>query len=58
MSLPLRQLARDIVIYGSGDVLLRATAFITMPIYTRIFAVADYGTLSFVLTVTGLLRHS
>jgi O-antigen/teichoic acid export membrane protein len=55
MSLPLRHLARDIVIYGSGDVLLRATAFITMPIYTRVFAVADYGTLSFVLTVTGLL---
>jgi O-antigen/teichoic acid export membrane protein len=56
MSLPLRQLARDIVIYGSGDVLLRATAFITMPIYTRIFALDDYGALSFVLTATSLLN--
>src|SRR5215216_2691172 len=55
MNSPLRQLVKDVLIYGSGDVLLRATAFITMPIYTRIFAVEDYGTLSFVLTVTGLL---
>jgi O-antigen/teichoic acid export membrane protein len=55
MNSPLRQLVKDIAIYGSGDVLLRATAFITMPIYTRIFTVEDYGTLNFVLTVVGLL---
>ncbi len=55
MSMPLRQLVKDIAVYGTGDVLLRATAFITMPIYTRIFTVDDYGTLSFVLTITSLL---
>jgi O-antigen/teichoic acid export membrane protein len=55
MSRPLRHLVKDIAVYGSGDVLLRATAFITMPIYTRIFNLDDYGTLNFVLTVTALL---
>jgi O-antigen/teichoic acid export membrane protein len=55
MSMSLRQLAKDIAIYGTGDVLLRATAFVTMPVYTRIFAVEDYGMLNFVLTVTGFL---
>jgi O-antigen/teichoic acid export membrane protein len=55
VNFPFRQLAKDIAIYGSGDVLLRATAFITAPIYTRIFTVEDYGTLNFVLTVTGLM---
>ncbi len=55
MSLSFRRLAKDIAIYSAGDVLLRATAIITMPIYTRIFSVDDYGILSFVLTITGLL---
>lgn len=55
MSMSLKQLAKEVAIYGAGDVLLRATAFITMPIYTRIFSVDDYGILNFVLTITGLL---
>lgn len=55
VSTSFRQLARDVAVYGLGDVLLRATAIITMPIYTRIFSVDDYGILSLVLTLSGLL---
>lgn len=55
MELPFRHLFKDILIYGSGDIILKATAFITMPIYTRIFTPEDYGVWSFVTTVIGLL---
>lgn len=50
-----RDLFKDIAIYGTGDILLKATAFITLPIYTRIFNPEDYGILSFVSTAVGLL---
>lgn len=49
-----RDLFKDIAIYGLGDILLRATAFITMPIYTRIFAPEDFGVLSFINTGVNL----
>lgn len=55
MSASFRHLFKDIAIYSVGDLLLRATAFITLPIYTRIFSPADYGIWSFVLTVVGFL---
>lgn len=55
MNLLFRRLFKDIAIYGIGDLLLKATAFITMPIYTRIFTPEDYGVWSFVATVVGLL---
>lgn len=55
MNIWMRALIRDIAIYGTGDILLKATVFITMPIYTRIFSLGDYGIWSFVVTATGLL---
>lgn len=51
----LGRLFKGIVIYGTGDVLLKATAFITMPIYTRIFNPEDYGIWNFIITAIGLL---
>jgi len=56
MELPFRRLFKDIAIYGTGDIILKATAFITMPIYTRIFTPEQYGVWSFVITVTGLFN--
>jgi O-antigen/teichoic acid export membrane protein len=44
------QLLRHVVVYGAGDVLLKATAFVTLPIYTRLFTPADYGAWSYVMT--------
>jgi len=49
-------LFKDVAIYGTGDIVLRAASFITLPIYTRIFTPEDYGIWSFVITVIGLLN--
>jgi O-antigen/teichoic acid export membrane protein len=46
---------RDTLIYGVGDVFVRAAAVITIPVYTRIFSPQEFGTLSFVLTAALLL---
>lgn len=50
-----RDLFKDILIYGTGDIFLKATAFITLPVYTRIFTPEDYGIWSFVATAMALL---
>lgn len=55
MKLLFGRLLKDVAIYGTGDIILRATGFVTMPIYTRIFTPEDYGVWSFVSTVVGLL---
>ncbi len=56
MKLRIRNLFKDFAIYGTGDILLKATVLITMPIYTRIFTLQEYGIWSFVITVIGLLN--
>lgn len=50
-----RQLFKDIFIYGVGDIALKAIAFITLPIYTRIFTPTDYGIWSFIGTLLSFL---
>ena len=50
-----RQLFKDIAIYGIGDILLKATAFITLPIYTRIFTPEDYGIWNLIFVIAGFL---
>ena len=50
----LRGLVRDTFVYGSGDVLLRAAAIFTIPIYTRVFSPEDYGIWAFVTTAVWL----
>ena len=51
----LRAIFKDLLIYGSGDVLLKAVAFFTLPIYTRIFSPEEYGVWNFILTTVGLV---
>lgn len=41
----LKQLGKDSVVYGLGGILARSIGFFTLPIYTRIFTPADYGTI-------------
>jgi O-antigen/teichoic acid export membrane protein len=48
-------LFRDFFTYGMGDIVLKVTTFITLPLYTRIFNPGDYGIWSFVNTIIGLL---
>ncbi len=46
---------RDVALYGFGDFFVRALAFIAVPVYTHLFSPNQYGALSFVTTVAGLL---
>lgn len=55
MSTRMSGLLKDIATYSFGDILLRATTFITTPIYTRLFTPEDYGVWSYVITALGLL---
>jgi O-antigen/teichoic acid export membrane protein len=50
----LRQLGKDILVYGSGDLVLKLAAFITLPLYTRLFTTADYGTLSTIVAISSV----
>lgn len=46
---------RDTAVYGGGDLLVRATGFLTLPIYTRVFSPAEYGVWGYATTAVGLL---
>ena len=46
---------RDTAVYGGGDLLVRATGFLTLPIYTRVFSPAEYGVWGYATTAIGLL---
>jgi O-antigen/teichoic acid export membrane protein len=52
----IHHLIRDIAVYGAGNLILKATAFFTIPIYTRIFTPGEYGMWSFIATAIGLLN--
>ena len=52
----IRAVLRDVAIYGSADAVLRASAFLTLPIYTRVFEPGEYGLWSVVVTFTFLLN--
>jgi len=56
MKLHFRDLFKDLFIYGTGDIFLKAAAFLTLPFYTRIFTLEEYGIWSFVVTAVGLLN--
>ena len=52
---PLRRLSKDFIVYGVGEVAVKAFSLISVPIYTRVFSPDEYGVLSFVGTLFGLL---
>lgn len=56
MKLFSRDLFKDLLIYGTGDIFLKAATFLTLPFYTRIFTPEEYGIWSFVVTSVGLLN--
>jgi O-antigen/teichoic acid export membrane protein len=51
----LRGVIKDVAIYSAGDLLLRASAFITLPIYTRVLTPSDYGVWAYVTSGVTLL---
>ena len=52
----LRKLARDVAVYGIGDLLVKAIAFIQTPIYTKLlfFSKAEMGLWGSAMSVVGL----
>jgi len=52
---PRPRLSTDLVVYGLGEAIVKAIAFLTLPVYTRVFAPAEYGQLSLATTVVGLV---
>lgn len=55
MTAGFRTILKDFAVYGTGEVLVRAFSFITLPIYTRIFSPEEYGAFSYVLSLVGLV---
>ena len=52
---PLRRLSRDFAVYGLGEIVVKAFSLISLPVYTHVFRPAEFGILSYVLTLGGLL---
>jgi O-antigen/teichoic acid export membrane protein len=55
MTRPLRRITQDFAVYGLGVIVIKAFSIITIPIYTRVFTPAQFGVLSYVTTLGGLL---
>ncbi len=51
----LKQLGKDSIIYGIGGVLAKSVSFFLLPIYTRIFTPAEYGTIEMLTVISSLL---
>ncbi|HEV8463041.1 MAG TPA: flippase [Gaiellaceae bacterium] len=51
----LRRVIKDVAVYSVGDLLLRASAFVTLPIYTRILTPTDYGIWAYVTSGVTLI---
>jgi O-antigen/teichoic acid export membrane protein len=50
-----RALARDLVVYGLGEIAVKAFGFITLPVYTRFLVPAEYGVYGYLSTIVGLM---
>ena len=51
----LKQLRKDSFVYGIGGILAKSVSFFTLPIYTRIFTPADYGTIEMLVVLSSFL---
>lgn len=51
----LRQLSNDSIIYGFGLICGKGIGFLLLPIYTRIFSVAEYGTIEMMTVLVSLI---
>jgi O-antigen/teichoic acid export membrane protein len=50
-----QRLLRDVIRYGTGDVLTRGLVLLALPLYTRLFSPSEYGVLTLILTLMALL---
>lgn len=52
----LRRIAKQLVAYGTADVMVLAVNFLLLPIYTRVLSPREYGALALLLVVEGVLK--
>ena len=50
-----KQIGKDSLVYGIGGVMAKAIGFFLLPVYTRIFTPADYGTIEMLTVLNSLL---
>ncbi len=50
-----KQLGKDSIVYGLGGILAKGISFFLLPVYTRIFAPADYGLITMLTVISSLL---
>ena len=51
----IRKFIQDFATYGIGDLIIKASGFLTLPIYTRYLSTEGYGTWNIVLAGAGIL---
>lgn len=51
-----RRISRQLVAYGTADVMVLAVNFLLLPIYTRVLAPREYGALALLLVCEGVLK--
>ncbi len=51
----LRQLGKDSLVYGFGAIMAKGVGFFLLPIYTRIFTPAEYGTIEMLSVIASFL---
>jgi O-antigen/teichoic acid export membrane protein len=51
-----RRISRQLFAYGTADVLVLATSFLLLPIYTRVLSPREYGALALLLVVEAVLK--
>lgn len=50
-----RRLAKDIAVYGAGDLLFKFVGFAVFPIYAHVFSVEDFGIMALGMVTAGLV---
>lgn len=50
-----KQLGKDSLIYGFGGIVAKSIGFFLLPIYTRIFSPAEYGTIEMLVVLSSFL---
>jgi O-antigen/teichoic acid export membrane protein len=51
----LKQLGRDSLVYGLGGIIARGIGFFLLPVYTRLFTPAEYGTIEMLAVLNSFL---
>jgi len=50
-----KQLGKDSIVYGMGGIIAKGIGFFLLPVYTRIFPPADYGTIEMLTVLNSFL---